>query len=171
MNRPIRLAGACMLIALAATPAHARDADEDSVKAAIVYNLLKFVELPRGANEPKGVALRLCLLDATVAQESALRTLNGRSVQGRIISVVDYAANACHVVYAGNGVGAGRLRALADQGVLTIDGPAAIDNEGIVGLVTLDQRIRFEFNLDSARRANIRIPAQLLKLASRIKAD
>lgn len=47
MNRPIRLAGACLLVALAAAPAHALDADERSFKAAFVYNLLKFVELPQ----------------------------------------------------------------------------------------------------------------------------
>lgn len=171
MRRPICLAGACLLVALTAAPAQARDADEDSLKAAFVYNLLKFVELPRGANEPAGAALKLCLLDTSGNQELALRTLNGRAAQGRTISVVDYAANACHAVFAGDGVGIGRLRALAEQGLLTIDGPAAIDNDAIVGLVTREQRIRFEFNLNSARRANIRIPAQLLRLATRVRGD
>lgn len=166
-----RLACVCLFALMTTHSARANDADEDALKAAFIYNLLKFIELPRGTAETPGTPLRLCLLGITENQERSLRMLNGRSAQGRTIAVIDYAANGCHAVFAGDSVGAARLRALAEQGVLTIDGPGAVDNEGMVGLVNLEQRIRFEFNLGSARRANIRIPAQLLKLAARIKPD
>jgi hypothetical protein len=171
MKRLVFLSGAGLVMLFTALSTFALDAEEEALKAAYIYNLLKFIELPRATQDSNLPTLRLCLLGASENQGRALRALVGRTAQGRSITVAEYGTTGCHVVYAGNEVGGARMRALAEQGLLTIDGADAIDNDGMVGLVNVDRRIRFEFNLISARRANIRIPAQLLKLATRVKAD
>jgi hypothetical protein len=39
---------------------------------------------------------------------------------------------------------------------------------GIINLITVDNKVRFEINQDAARRAGLRISSPLLKLAVRI---
>jgi hypothetical protein len=39
----------------------------------------------------------------------------------------------------------------------------------MIGLLLLDRRVQFEANAGAARRAGIRLPAQLLKLARRVQ--
>jgi hypothetical protein len=40
---------------------------------------------------------------------------------------------------------------------------------GTIGLVTVDNRIQFEINLESAQKANLKLAAQFVKLARKVK--
>lgn len=156
------------MLAAATTPA--AEYDEAEIKAAFVYNLLKFVELSPRVPLGNGT-IRLCLLDVPNSSARPLRALNGRVAQGRRVDVADFAPGACHAVVTGEPLGRATLRALSEQGMLTIDGEGFVDQEGMVGLVNVSNRVRFEFNLASARRANIGIASQLLRLAARVIND
>jgi hypothetical protein len=51
-----------------------------------------------------------------------------------------------------------------EYGLLTIGDTGFIDRGGMVGLVTENNRVVMEFNVESARQAGLRIPAQVLAL-------
>ena len=112
------------------------------------------------------------ILDATMAN---------KTVRGRTIRVVRY-ADVTRLVQAGETVqvlyvGAGdksqldaAIRAVAGTNALTVgESPDFCDQGGVIGFRTLDNRVRFDVNLDAAKRAGLTVSSQLLKLANAVK--
>jgi hypothetical protein len=67
--------------------------------------------------------------------------------------------------------GEGRALLARAQGrpILTLgEGWDFLEDSGIVAMVVLDGKLAFGANLDGARRVNLRLSAQLLKLARRV---
>ncbi|CAN5485868.1 hypothetical protein BH11PSE11_BH11PSE11_29780 [soil metagenome] len=146
---------------------------EPRIKAAFVYNLLKFVEWPAQA---VGGPVTICLAHSDSALESAFNALNGRVANGRtvVVRALPEAAGpgACNVVYLNNGSVKKILNQLVTEegNLLTIsDARNFIAAGGVVGmLVGDDGRLQFEVNLEASRRASYLISSQLLKLARNI---
>jgi hypothetical protein len=150
---------------------------ESQIKAAFVFNFLKFVEWPAGrfdkTNSPVIVAVVgpspiAGALEAMVMD----RKLNGRQI---LVKVVDTAAAAscAHLLF----LPASEerrfqemLTPLALTGVLTVgESEPFARGKGMITFVPDHDRVRFEINLDSADRAGLRISAQLLKLARAVR--
>lgn len=75
----------------------------------------------------------------------------------------------CHIVFIGR-IEQGQFKTvlakLARLPVLTVSDIGDFARTGgMIGLVEADQRIRFDINLTTARRANLKLSSQLLKLA------
>ncbi len=61
------------------------------------------------------------------------------------------------------------LKAFVAAGALTVgDSDDFIRTGGMVGLITVENKIRFEVNLATCRRAGLRISASLLRLAKTV---
>ena len=142
---------------------------EADVKAAFIYNLFKFVEWPADAGPAANGALSLCLLDVPHHLREALASLQGKTVDGHRIGLLDYRGRGCHAVVAGDMVSGATLEQLASEGTMTIGAEQFIERGGMVGLVTVNNHVRFEFNLTAARSGNIKLSSHLLKLAERIR--
>ncbi|WP_221792309.1 YfiR family protein [Aquisediminimonas sediminicola] len=163
-----------LMICVAVTGVQPVRADENSpnrLKAAIMFNILRFVNFPL---EDAGRALRLCVdRDEDAARELAL--LHGRHVGDRDVEVrlMDFAAvggAGCDIAYLGNGSAASIAR-LSQRGRLLVgDGPGFINGGGTIGLVRFGNQIRFEINARAARQSGVSISSKLMRLAARVQS-
>lgn len=151
----------------AAGPAMAVD-DSARLKAALIFNVLRFVEF---ANVSASGPVRLCL-PRGVEGRSALAALDGRSLGDRTIAVRTTdpgSAQGCDAIYLGS-ADAGEVRQVRRDGLLIIgDGPTFIGAGGTIGLVRMGNQVRFEVNNRAARQSGITVSSKILRLAARIE--
>lgn len=145
-------------------------ATEQSLRAAMVFNFLKFAEFPGdGVGKP---LLQLCVAARDVRQAEALAALSGRRVGGRKLSVVEFTArsNDCQVFYVDSRQ---RWNAVAEQPALrqalTIsDYPGFARDGGMIEIDVQNDGARFDINLAETKRAGLHFSPQMLRLARQI---
>jgi hypothetical protein len=164
-----RLAAALLALAAApAAPAQPRVAAEAELKAAFVYRIALFVEWPA---EPSGstTPFQVCVLGPDAGWSAAFASIEGKKVQGRPVLAARLLARAdeargCQVVVLADG-DAKRAAALPAS-VLTVgDADGFAQAGGMVGFVREGTQLRFDINREAAARAQLRMPAELLKAA------
>jgi hypothetical protein len=145
---------------------------EPQVKSAYVFNFIKFVEWPAAALADNKI--RLCVIGDNELR-TLLAMLDGRRIGERELQVVPDAAgslNACHVLYIGDQERRRIppiIKSLSNASVLTIsDIPDFAERGGGIGLLHRDDRMLFEVNLASTRKAGLRLSGQMLNLAANI---
>jgi hypothetical protein len=136
------------------------------VKAAFLYNFVKFVEWPAPATS---APLVICVAGRRVFDtllEDLVRgeVVNGRPVTARTILEPDAA---CDVVFVPEGAAFGAyLRAARGRPVLTVGETDEFTAQGGIVRFYLDGRnVRFEINPVAADQAGLRISSRLLQLA------
>ena len=148
------------------------DLSEDQIKSAYVYNFAKFVEWPAGA--PRDDKIVLCVVGNDVLG-GTLSALEGRKAGGRELHIVQHtnasdSLNTCHLIY----IGASEqrrfvaiIKALGETPALTIsDIENFAEKGGSIGFVFRGNKIVFEVNFASVQKSKLRLPSQLLNLAS-----
>jgi hypothetical protein len=163
---------ACLLPSLLSHGAEG-EFEEPEVKAAFVFNLLKLVEWPAASLAPDA-SLRLCHVGLAGDWVYALNRLEGCLAQGHRVHVEQIESEKdsrqCQALVMGYRSAAPHpLR--VEYGLLTIGESGFIDRGGMIGLVTENNRVVMEFNVESARQAGLRIPAQVLALGRRFKGS
>jgi hypothetical protein len=144
------------------------------IKSAYVFNFIKFVEWP-AQQLRTGDKVTLCVIgDARL--HASLAGLAGRKVGAYQLQVRTsteaVALNDCHVLYIGEQDRRRLLpiiKSLQDAPTLTIsDIPGFAERGGGIGLLHRDDRMLFEVNLASTRKAGLRLSGQMLNLASNV---
>ena len=163
-------------LALATLPAFAAEPTESAqVKAAFVFNFLKFVEWPKEARSQAPRSIHLCII-GNRPLDGNLDLLAGRNLGGRVIQIINQASPAsdtlCHIAYIAD-TDTSFLKDLQrmapDVPTLTIsDQRGFIDQGGMIELRIIDGKVRFDINLLAARAANLQLSSQLLQLANRV---
>lgn len=158
---------------LAASVVWASDA---TIRLGFLLNFTRFTEWPATALSVSA-PLQICLApgDAEMAQELPMLTsqqVQGRTVLARLIAAPNETGS-CHLLYLPADLPDSidpYLRAAERSAMLTVsDHPDFIEHGGIIGLAPSGGRYRFDINLQSAKRANLRLDVQLLKLAKSVK--
>ena len=173
----VRLATTVSVVCvLAVAPALASESSEEAqVKAAFVFNFLKFVEWPKEARSTAPRSIRLCII-GNRPLDGNLDLLAGRNLGGRVIQIINKASPAsdspCHIAYIAD-TDTSFLKDLQrmapDVPTLTIsDQRGFIDQGGMIELRIIDGKVRFDINLLAARAANLQLSSQLLQLANRV---
>jgi len=167
---------ALIALLLAAGCGCATAQDATALKAAIVFNLLEFVQWPDEAQWPPGTALTLCA-DRAGPLWPSLNALQTRAQRGprplqlREQPTTADGVRACHAWLAETQPTARRLPAGALTGLplLVI---ADIDRAGeagvTIGLLKSGDRLAFEVDLVAARRSGLQISSRLLRLAEKV---
>lgn len=148
------------------------DLPEYAVKAAFVYNFARFTEWPASAFAGSGSPLRLCVLGQDPF-DGALDTIAGKKIRNRelVISYPIWAEEAqrCHILFISESVRERLPEIIALVNgfpILTIgDMPEVARSGGIIGLEKVENRIRFQVNLDAMERSGLRLSSRLLDLA------
>lgn len=177
--RWLRIVAAALGVCGLASSAIAADDDAsvraDQMKAAYVFNFVKFVEWPADA---LGDAIRICFVGApSVADSLRSATANKQVGARRIVSRTlarGEAPAGCAVVYFDAQVIGEEVATLhsARTAALTIsDAQSFTRSGGAIQLFTEENRLRFVINVGNARRAGVRISSNLLKLASNVEQD
>jgi hypothetical protein len=166
-------AGPVGLRATVMPAAHAAEQSREYlIKAAFLYNFAKFTEWPDAAFDGQAAPIQVCVLGQDPFGHS-LQSIEGKVIRGREVTVLRIAnpkvAVNCHVLFISESEQnrlAAILEVLGDRPVLTIaDMPDFARTGGIINLKTLKEKVRFEINVGTARRAGLKLSAKLLSLA------
>ena len=151
---------------------------EYAIKAAFLYNFAKFVEWPNEAFQDESTPIDLCIVGEDPFG-TALEPVKGRAVRGRktVIKrgVKPDELRKCHICFISRSEEenlAKLLTELRDWQALTVsDVEGFAQRGGVIGLVTVEDEIHLEINIDAAERAGLTVSSRLLKLARIIRGD
>jgi hypothetical protein len=152
----------------ASQPATAKNSNSDQLKAAIIFNIIRFVDFGPGQMNR---TIQFCT-DRRAGASRELASLGGRKIGARELvyrTVESGSTKGCDVVYLGS-ASAADIDRVKDRGVLVIgDESNFIGAGGTIGLVQMGKQIRFEVNTRAARAAQLGISSKLLRLAARVQ--
>lgn len=144
---------------------------EYQVKASYLYNFVQFVAWPNDVFGGDG-KFNLCVVGAE-RFGGALDGLASERVEGREIVIhrlerdVSARAAHCHLLFVAAGAtDAAIASALGERGVLTVgETPGFLGRGGVINLVEVQGRIRFEISQQAARQAGLVVSSRILSLA------
>jgi hypothetical protein len=164
MRRAI-LSAIALALLTTQTASASDDGLEYKVKAAFLFNFLKFVEWPAASNDSPWV---IGVLGRDPFGEVLEETVRGKVVSGRPVEVRHYARAAdvkdCNILFVGR-TDSERSGAPVQSGLLTVgEASGFLKSGGIVNFYLEDNRVHFEIRAGAARSAGLRVSSQLLKL-------
>lgn len=175
----IRLPGLSLLAVLAGGGAvTAQETIEPDVKATFLYNFTRFIEWP-GRTTGDSTPFRVCAVADATMEGAIRRTVEGESVHGRPLVLsqprTPQDAEGCQILYVGRSEhqrAAPLLAAVRDLPVLTVgDSSSFVEQGGAIQFVLVNNRVRFDVNLPSAQRANLKVSANLLRVARHVEPN
>jgi len=151
----------------------ARAQDDGALKAAIVFNLLAFVQWPREAELPPGSPLRLCG-DRHSPLWPHLAALRERPLRQLRIELRELGEQEsprdCQVLVLDAGSGRARPPPRAQAALLTLSSDERPDaGDVVLDLHRIGGRIVFDIDLAAARRGGLQISSKLLRLARTVR--
>ncbi|PIQ24469.1 hypothetical protein COW36_24780 [bacterium (Candidatus Blackallbacteria) CG17_big_fil_post_rev_8_21_14_2_50_48_46] len=129
---------------------------EETIKAALLFNIMKFVKWPSSGS------LKVCAVGSSGMASALEQKLKGQNINGQSVSfAVTSAASAaaCQVAIFEGGSVPGNFKSLP---VLTVG------NGGIVSFSVAVGKVQFSLDQTTAKKNNLGISAQLLKLAKSV---
>lgn len=165
---------ACLVAGLVTcAPLRAEQVAEHDVKAAYLYNFTRFVEWPADV-PPPSQPFRLCVVADSTTTEAIKRTMNGESVGGRpaetLVPASPKEIRSCQILFIGRGATehSAQLLDAAKGFPILVVGEAqgfAEKGEGTIQFIREDTRVRFEVNVEVAKRCGLSISSRLLQVA------
>lgn len=154
-----------------------RAAPEMRLKAAILFNLAKYVEWPAAAFKGPTSALTFGILGDDPFGNEFDAVIAGRTIHGRPVAVKRSRSlgdlTDCHVIYLNVSEEdrlASILSALNGRPVLTVGESAGfLPQGGMIRLFVDESRVRFEVNLQASNRGGLKLSSQMLQLARSIR--
>jgi hypothetical protein len=145
---------------------------EYEIKAAYLYNFIKYVDWPS-----YGDTITIGVLGGNPFG-AALAPLNGKVVKGRrlVVRQLDSVRDAqkCQIIFVSSSEKQ-RLQeifeSLRSARVLTVgETQGFADGGGMINFIEENNKVRFEINAEAARRTGLNISSELLKLAKLVKS-
>ncbi|WP_374681776.1 YfiR family protein [Accumulibacter sp.] len=160
-----------------AASAQPTPAEENTLKAAFVYNFAKYTDWPDDLWN-RSPRLRLCTAGERGEFAQALAALEGKpAVRGKEIEVRQLSrpqdGTDCHIlVVVGHAQMTEWTRSVRLAPVLTVgDGEGFATRAGIIALYVEGEKLKFAINQEAAKRAGLKLSSQLLKLARLVKDE
>ena len=151
---------------------------EYQVKAAFLYNFLKFVEWPERHSTVSNALITLCIL----GNDPFGNIMNGfkdKQVAGKKIFLRQMRSTSgirdCEALFI-SGSEKGDVEAIAELAsglhILTIGDTERFAQKGvIINMFMENNKVRFEINIDAAKQAGLRIDSRLLNLATIVRSN
>ncbi len=149
---------------------------EYEVKAAFIYNFAKFIDWPDTAFENPASPFYIGVLGDNPFNGYLEKIISGKTLKGRKVEILYFSnfkdVKFCHILFISSSEKR-RLRhifkALDTNRILTIaDMEGFISAGGTIGFVMRDNKVRFEINLNSGKKALLTISSKLLRLAEKV---
>jgi hypothetical protein len=168
---PIIIALCLIASALAAAEPTAAPT-EYQVKAAMLFNIAKFVEWPEGTFGSPAAPIIIGILGENPF-ESALDAARDRSVRGRKIQLRHFTSvedvTGCHILFISRSEKRNLLeilRALGENALLLVgDMEEFAQRGGMINLALQNESVTLEINVDALNRAGIKVNSRLLNVA------
>ncbi|HLZ39873.1 MAG TPA: YfiR family protein [Candidatus Sulfotelmatobacter sp.] len=151
---------------------------ESQIKAAYLYNFGKFVTWPPGQATNQDLFV-ICILGKDPFREVLDATVRGESIGKKQITVRRLSrmpdAAGCNILFISSSEQSRLGQILADaqrMHLLTVsDMTHFAERGGVIGLVTQQDRVRFEVNRQAAEQSHLALSSELLKVAVRVIAS
>jgi hypothetical protein len=153
--------------------------DESQVKAMFVYNFLKFVEWPVNASVGAKDPFVVVIIGEGATADATERFLESKTIGERplVVRRIDWdeslaGARAAFVVERDAKKLHRILDAAAAAGVLTIgEGETFATRGGVIGLLVVDRKVRFDVDTTAAQHARLRVSSKLLALTRNVRSS
>lgn len=153
--------------------AQASPPTEYQIKAAFIYNFARFTDWPDHAFADANSPMVIGVLGKNVFGDNLAQIINGKVIKGHPLLFKEFdspdEATNCQVLFISSSEQnhlskiIGRLQ---DASILTVsETDDFISNGGMINLVIMDDKIRFQINNDAAKKAGLTISSKLLSLA------
>jgi hypothetical protein len=150
-----------------------RQAAEPELKAAILVNMLLFVDWPSNAKQAND-RLTLCYLEASPIT-TALDSLSGKLLKGKplqVQTVTSSTTSSCHALYLSpwdsNRLAEVVANSRANAVLLIGDSPEFFQHGVMLNLAVDDGRVVFDIDLRSARQAGFTLSSKVMRLARKV---
>jgi hypothetical protein len=168
-----------VLLAIAGRVQAQAPADEAQVKAAFVYNFLKFVEWPENSARRADDPLVVAIIGEGSTADAVAAFLVTKRVGERPVVVRHLAWDQPLVGVQAAFVSEGDVKKLrrvfdaaAAAAVLSIgESNAFASRGGVIGLLVEERKVRFDIDTDAAEAAHLRISSKLLALGRVVRAN
>ena len=168
-----RLITLALVVCMAGGPVNGFAEQDQNVKAAFVFNFVRFTEWPAQRFAHRNTPLSLCVWTPDARLSESMRALAGRAVDERPVRVTEVdrqdELGQCHALFIADSSPRASapawLRRAESLDVLTIgdgDGFAALG--GMIGLVSDGPRMRFDINDKAVKRSGLKLGSQLYQL-------
>jgi YfiR/HmsC-like len=164
---------ALSLLAVAGSTTLGASPTEYQVKAVFLFNFTQFVEWPESAFGDASSPIIIGVLGSDPFGTALEEAIQGETVNGRPLSIRRYASveaiDDCHVLFfnlpASQNLSAA-LGSMRQRNVLTVsDAKEFARAGGVIELMTINNKIRLQINVDAAKLANLTISSKLLRPA------
>ncbi len=169
-----------LILSIGIVPSYAKNKSSTTVsseyllKAAFIYKFINFVDWPSELKKQDNY-FNLCILGENPFGE-AIFVFDGKKIRNKILKVRLIHSlsevKECRILYISHSERRRLKRIIKDIGsspVLTVgDFKGFAKKGGMINLVKLSNRIKFEINVSSAQRAGLRISSKLLNLAVKV---
>jgi YfiR/HmsC-like len=156
-----------------AVPADVTVAREYQVKAIFLYNFAQFVTWPVAAFPERHTPITIGILGDDPFGPFLEEAVRGEVIEGRSLTVKHFTRVEevidSHILFISKSE-RGRvgqiLAAVRGKSILTVGETEAFARQGgIINFITTDHKVRYEINVDAAKRADLDISSKLLRLA------
>jgi hypothetical protein len=167
-----RLIFPLILLAIVPAGARAQTPNEYQVKAAFLFNFVKFVEWPQYAFKTSTEPITFCILGENPFGEALQATVTGKTFDGRTFAIRKFSElspDNCHILFV-PAAERKRFHSIADKlqasGLLTIgEAQWFIPDGGVINFKLEGGRVRLEINPDAAEQEQLHVSSKLLGLA------
>ena len=152
---------------------------EHAAKAAMLLKFLTYVKWPERAFESPGAALRIAVVGADPFGRVLEETFKDKKLGARGIEIVRFKSvseiEQCHVLFAPASEST-RVEQILEQirgkpVLLVGESKGFAAAGGCINFQLVDKKIAFEINPEAAKRSELELSSQLLKLAKIVKDD
>jgi len=155
----------------------AQSPNEYQVKAAFLFNFIKFVEWPADAFADDNAPLVIGVIGNDPFGSTLDNTVGGKSINGRPLAVRRFSRGqdfkVCHILFVSSSEKnhlAEIIQSLRGTSVLTVGEVAQFNQRGgIINFVLESSKVRFEINAGAAEQSRLKISSKLLVLAKNVR--
>ena len=167
-----------ILSLLVAGGARAQAVDEYQVKAAFLYNFVKFVEWPAQAFKSPQQPITIGVVGPDPFRGALEEAVQGKVVAGRTLAVRQLPESApvceCQVIFVAVSERK-RFRSILEKlkapGVLIVgEGSGFAEDGGVINFRLENGKVRFEINVDAAAEEHLKLSSRLLALAEIVRS-
>lgn len=152
---------------------------EQKVKAAFLFNFLKFVTWPQGRVPADREPYVLCVIGDERFAHTVEQAIQDKTVSGHAVEVRGLAPGAslraCHLAHLAPGTSLSAAEAAlggaSGGGILTVHEADAAVPSGVMRFFLDQQRVRFEINTTAAERENLQLSSRLMGVAERVQVS
>jgi YfiR/HmsC-like len=169
----ILIALACLCLAAPVRTKAQESLPEYQVKAAYLFNFLKFVEYPEDAFADPLAPIVIGVVGEDPFGAALAQVVTGKTVQGRDLVIRKYRTGedlrGAHILFISPSEKKRLptiLSSLRDSSVLTVaDTEGFLEAGGMIQFLYENNRVRFAINVDATSRAKLKMSSKLLSLA------